>query len=358
MDLMSFKEREISKKDCVELFEDTENFFDILKLADSIRKDIVGDTVTFVKNTNIETTNVCTMGCKFCAFSVSKNSPEAFKLDADEIAKKAVIAKKSGLTEVTIHGGIHPDVDTHFQVETINKVNSETSKLGGIYTHAYSPQEILNGAENAGLSIKEALKMLNEAGLRTIPGTAAEILDDEVRSDICPLKMSTKKWIDIMKTAHKTGIKTTSTIIYGHVEEYKHIVDHLSILKEIQEETGGITEFIPMSFLHENTPLYKSGRVTDGASGLYELKLYAIARILFKESIKNIQAPRVKIGTKLSQLILKSGANDLGGTLVEDKVSKAAGSIYEDASVDLMRNAITSMGRIPKERTTLYEIIE
>jgi len=358
MDLMSFKEREISKKDCVELFEDTENFFDILKLADSIRKDIVGDTVTFVKNTNIETTNVCTMGCKFCAFSVSKNSPEAFKLDADEIAKKAVIAKKAGLTEVTIHGGIHPDVDTHFQVETLNKVNIETSKLGGIYVHAYSPQEILNGAENAGIDVKEALKMLSEAGLRSVPGTAAEILDDDVRSDICPLKMPVKKWVDIIKTAHKTGITTTSTIIYGHIEEYKHVVDHLSILKEIQEDTNGFTEFIPLSYLHENTPLHKAGRVKDGATGLYELILYAVSRILFKDVIKNIQAPRVKIGTKLSQLILKSGANDLGGTLVEDKVSKAAGSIYEDASVDVMRNAIKSIGRIPKERTTLYEIIE
>ena len=359
MDLEKYCEGDISKKDCLELFEDTENFFNILKCADNLRREIVGDVVSYIVNRNINFTNICVGDCKFCAFRVSEKDNNAYFLDIDEIAKKALEAKKLGCTEVCIQGGLHPIVDTNFQIEILKKVHDITKPYGDIHIHAFSPMEIKFGAENAGLDIKEALKMLKENGLNTMPGTAAEILDDEIRSELCPTKLSTKEWVKVVKTAHKVGIKTTSTMMYGHIEEYKHMVNHLFILKEIQEETGGFTEFVPLSFMHKLAPIYYEGRARGGATGLEDLKVYAISRILFKDLIKNIQVSWVKLGFKMAQIGLKCGANDFGGTLMEENISKSAGAehgVY--VSVDEIKDMISRIGRIPKERNTVYEFLE
>ena len=359
MDLEKYCEGDISKKDCLELFEDTENFFNILKCADNLRREIVGDVVSYIVNRNINFTNICVGDCKFCAFRVSEKDNNAYFLDIDEIAKRALEAKKLGCTEVCIQGGLHPIVDTNFQIEILKKVHDITKPYGDIHIHAFSPMEIKFGAENAGLDIKEALKMLKENGLNTMPGTAAEILDDEIRSELCPTKLSTKEWVKVVKTAHKVGIKTTSTMMYGHIEEYKHMVNHLFILKEIQEETGGFTEFVPLSFMHKLAPIYYEGRARGGATGLEDLKVYAISRILFKDLIKNIQVSWVKLGFKMAQIGLKCGANDFGGTLMEENISKSAGAehgVY--VSVDEIKSMISRIGRIPKERNTVYEFLE
>ena len=359
MDLEKYCEGDISKKDCLELFEDTENFFNILKCADNLRREIVGDVVSYIVNRNINFTNICVGDCKFCAFRVSEKDNNAYFLDIDEIAKRALEAKKLGCTEVCIQGGLHPIVDTNFQIEILKKVHDITKPYGDIHIHAFSPMEIKFGAENAGLDIKEALKMLKENGLNTMPGTAAEILDDEIRSELCPTKLSTKEWVKVVKTAHKVGIKTTSTMMYGHIEEYKHMVNHLFILKEIQEETGGFTEFVPLSFMHKLAPIYYEGRARGGATGLEDLKVYAISRILFKDLIKNIQVSWVKLGFKMAQIGLKCGANDFGGTLMEENISKSAGAEHGVCvSVDEIKSMILRIGRIPKERNTVYEFLE
>ncbi|MDK2790666.1 MAG: 5-amino-6-(D-ribitylamino)uracil---L-tyrosine 4-hydroxyphenyl transferase [Methanothermococcus sp.] len=359
MDIMEYWEKDLSKKECLELFENTENFFEILKLADGMRREIVGDDVTYVVNRNINFTNVCVGDCKFCAFKVDKGDKEAYFLNPDHIAKKALEAKKIGATEVCIQGGLHPDIDTYFQVEILKKVHEITKPYGDIHIHAFSPMEIKFAAENAGLDVKEALNILYENGLNTMPGTAAEILDDEIRNELCPSKLSTNEWVKIVKTAHKIGIPTTSTMMYGHIEEYKHMVNHLFVIKEIQEETGGFTEFVPLSFMHKFAPIYNMGTSKGGATGLEDLKVYAISRILFKDTLKNIQVSWVKLGLKMAQIALKCGANDFGGTLMEENISKAAGAEYGvSMNSKEIRDAIIRIGRAPKERNTLYEILE
>ncbi|ABR54971.1 Radical SAM domain protein [Methanococcus vannielii SB] len=358
MDLISFKEKDISKKECLELFLDTENFFDILKVADDIRKESVGDTVTYVLNANINFTNVCSGTCKFCAFKTEKEDPNSFFLNPDKVAEKALLARKTGATEVCIQGGLLPEIDTYFQAEILQKVKKITEKYGGIDIHAFSPMEVKSAAENCGLNVKEALKILKDSGLKTMPGTAAEILNDEIRNEICPTKLTTSEWIDVVKTAHKNGIKTTCTMMYGHIEENVHLVEHLSILKEIQKETSGFTEFVPLTFLHENAPLHHIGKVKSGASGILDLKVYAISRIFFKNYLKNIQTSWVKLGIKLSQISLNCGANDVGGTLMEESISKAAGGSFGTCmSEEKLKNMILNVNKIPKKRNTLYELI-
>ncbi|HIQ32112.1 MAG TPA: 7,8-didemethyl-8-hydroxy-5-deazariboflavin synthase subunit CofH [Methanothermococcus okinawensis] len=359
MDFEKLYTKDISRRECLELFRDEENLFDILKVGDNLRKMIVGDVVTYVVNRNINYTNICVGDCKFCAFRVDMGDRRAYFLDIEEIARRALEAKKMGCTEVCIQGGLHPKVDTYFQGEILERVHSVTKPYGGIHIHAFSPMEVKFASENAGLDVKEALRILKEKGLNTMPGTAAEILDDTIRSELCPSKLSTREWIKIVKTAHKLGIKTTSTIMYGHIEDYSHIVKHLFILKEIQEETGGFTEFVPLTFMHRFTPIYLQGRARRGATGIEDLKIYAISRILFKDLIRNIQVSWVKLGIKMAQVALRCGANDFGGTLIEENISRAAGAQYGvSLSVEEIRDIIREIGRIPKERNTLYEILE
>ncbi|CAB3287486.1 5-amino-6-(D-ribitylamino)uracil--L-tyrosine 4-hydroxyphenyl transferase [Methanocaldococcus lauensis] len=359
MDFEKFKEKEISKKEALELFEDNENIFELFKFADSLRKEEVGDIVTYVVNRNINFTNICIGNCKFCAFRANEYDKHAYFLDIDEIAKRAVEAKKFGCTEVCIQGGLHPKIDTYYQAEILKAVHEATKPYGDIHIHAFSPMEVYFGAENAGLTIKEALKILKESGLNSMPGTAAEILDDEIREELCPNKIKTREWIYIIKEAHKMGIPTTSTIMYGHIEEYRHIVNHLFIIKEIQEKTNGFTEFVPLSFMYKNAPIYRERRARAGATGIEDLKMFAISRIVFRGLIKNIQASWVKLGKKMVQVSLRCGANDVGGTLIEENISRSAGAehgVY--MSVEEIKDMIKRVGLTPKERTTLYKLLE
>ena len=364
-DLMDFDSyvdnynKSISKKQCLELFEDNENLFNILNCANKINEKINGNTITYVVNRNINFTNICVGDCRFCAFKVDEDHNDAYFINPKEIGKRAFEAKKLGCTEVCIQGGLHNNIDVELQTNILKEVHSATKPLGGIHIHAFSPMEVKFASENSGLSIKEALTILKENGLNTMPGTAAEILDDDIRAELCPSKLSTKEWIKIVKTAHKIGIKTTSTMMYGHIEEYKHIVNHLFILKELQEETGGITEFVPLSFMYKMAPIYYEGNAREGSSGLEDLKVYAISRMLFGDTIKNIQVSWVKLGVKLAQMGLKCGANDFGGTLIEENISKSAGASYGTyMSAKEIRNAIYAIGGAPKERDTFYNILE
>ncbi len=349
----------LSKKQCLELFECKENLFDVLKLGDIINKEINNNIVSYVVNRNINFTNICNGNCKFCAFKVEENSNKAYFITPKEIGIKALEAKKLGCTEVCVQGGLTNQITVEHQKEILNNICNATEKLGGIHIHAFSPMEIKWASENSGLNIKETLKILKENGLNTMPGTAAEILDDEVREVLCPSKISTKEWVKIIKTAHKIGIKTTSTIMYGHIENYKHIVNHLFILKDIQNETNGFTEFVPLSFMYKEAPIYKEGLSREGSTGIEDLKMYAISRILFKDSIKNIQVSWVKLGDKLAQIGLNCGANDYGGTLIEENISKSAGAKYGTyKSKEEIKNLIKNVGKIPKERDTFYNILE
>jgi len=349
--------RELSRRDALELFNTTGINFGLLMLvADEVRRRSVGDTVTFVVNRNINFTNICIARCRFCAFSRDKTDSEAYLLPKDEVAKRAEEAWRSGATEVCIQGGLHPDIDGYFYAQICKTIRERVPQ---IHIHAFSPMEIVHGAEKAGLTITEHLKLLKEAGLDSMPGTAAEILDDHVRRAICPGKIDSKTWVDTVKTAHKLGIPTTSTIMYGHIDQPQHWVNHLDLLREIQKETSGFTEFIPLSFVHPNTALYKSGAARPGATGAEDVKLHAVSRLMLNSHIKNIQASWVKLGPRLAQICLVAGANDLGGTLIEENISRAAGATTGQTldPAEIIR-LILDIGRVPAQRSTTYEILK
>ncbi len=326
-----------------------EDPFETFKRADEIRKKAVGDVVTFVVNRNINFTDICVNRCKFCAFSNRRR----FLLTLDQIKEKVREALDYGCTEVCIQGGLLPKADIDFYVSIIDAVREVSED---IHIHAFSPMEVYHMAKNSGLSIKDVLKKLKKAGLNSMPGTAAEILDDSIRRQICPDKITTSQWIEIVTTAHKLGIPTTATMMFGHVESWEHRIKHLLIIKEIQRKTGGFTEFIPLPFMTKNNEL---GKIVKGSSGFEDLLVIAISRIVLYPEIKNIQASWVKLGVKLAQVALHVGANDLGGTLMEENISKAAGATSgEFLPKEEMTRIIESAGRIPKQRDTLYNILD
>jgi FO synthase subunit 2 len=347
----------ISREEALELMKTTgRDFQALLMTADTLREELVGDRVTYIKNWNINFTNMCTGTCGFCAFKREPESSEAYFLNPDEIAKRAKKAWDNGAIEVCIQGGLHEDVDAYFYEEILKKVREECPD---IYIHAFSPMEILHGAEGAEMSLKDELKMLKEAGLDSMPGNAAEILNDDVRKILCPSKMNTDKWVEIVETAHKNGVPTTCTMMYGHIEEMKHRVEHLDILRGIQGRTGGFTEFVPLTFMHTYTPIYRSGISSPGSTGVEDLKVYAVARLMFRELLPNIQVSWVKLGFKFAQVCLTAGANDLGGTLGEENISKSAGAQYGvKTEPENFQRIIRNMGRIPAERNTLYTDIK
>lgn len=349
--------KDISEKDSVRLFEARNFEINILAMvADYLRWKTVGDIVTFVINRNINFTNECTINCAFCAYSKPLGHPEAYTLKINEIVKRALEAWKLGATEVCIQGAINPKLNPEFYLDILRSIKKV---LPEIHIHAFSPQEIHYFATKMDVSYREALKMLKEAGLDSMPGTAAEILDDEVRKIICPNKINVKTWIKIIKTAHELGIPTTSTMMYGHVDTSEHKAKHLNIIREIQKETHGFTEFVPLSFIHYKTRLYASGLARPGATGLEDLKVHAVSRIFLNNYIRNIQVSWVKLGPKYAQAILNAGANDFGGTLMEENISRAAGATSgTHLPVERIINIIRDAGRIPGQRTTIYEIVK
>ena len=347
----------ISQQEAFKLIETTGKELQALLItADGLRERLVGDRVTYIRNWNINFTNLCTGDCGFCAFRKTEDEKGAYFLKIEEVVDRARKAWDSGAVEVCIQGGLHPDVDAYFYQELLQKLRAE---LPDIYIHAFSPMEILYGANKAGISIKDELKMLKEAGLDSIPGNAAEILNDDIRKILCPTKMSTDQWIEVVETAHKTGIPTTCTMMYGHIENSVHRVEHMDILRRIQEKTGGFTEFVPLTFMHRLTPIYQQGISNPGSTGIEDLKVYAVARLMFGDLIKNIQVSWVKLGFKFAQVCLTAGANDLGGTLGEENISKSAGAEHGvQTTPSNFQRIIMNLGRIPAERDTLYENIK
>lgn len=343
----------ISNEEALKLMKTQGKEFQALIIAaDILREKIVGDKITFIQNWNINFTDICTGTCGFCAFKKNPDDKDAYFLEIDEIVRRAKKAYDEGAIEVCIQGGLHQDIDAYFYEDILLNVKEE---IPDIHIHAFSPMEIFYGASKAEISVEENLKMLKKAGLGSMPGTAAEILNDDVRKVICSGKLNTSEWMDVIETAHNVGVPTTCTMMYGHVEDLNHRVEHLDILRNIQEKTGGFTEFVPLSFMHKNAPIFKQGISRAGTTGAEDLKLYAVSRLMFGDLIKNIQVSWVKLGFKFAQICLMAGTNDLGGTLGEENISRSAGAahgVYTPPSE--LEGVIRDIGRIPAERNTLY----
>ncbi|NLC38345.1 MAG: 5-amino-6-(D-ribitylamino)uracil--L-tyrosine 4-hydroxyphenyl transferase CofH [Clostridia bacterium] len=327
----------------------------LIMVADQLRQQSVGDPVTFVHNRNINFTNVCIGGCLFCGFHRRMGDDDAFLLSLEEIVRKAVEAYQLGATEVCIQGGLNPSVDPHYYFHICAAIKEEVPQ---IHIHAFSPMEVYYGARRLGWSVRDFFIRLKEAGLDSMPGTAAEILHDSIRKVICPGKLTVKEWVEVMKTAHHLGIPSSATMMYGHLEKPWHLAAHLQIIREIQKETQGFTEFVPLSFIHPNTELFRRGYCGPGASGLMDLKVFAVSRIMLNGFIDNIQVSWVKLGRKLAQICLWAGGNDLGGTLMEEHISRMAGaSTPSQMSIDDLRSLIEQSGRRPVQRTTTYDLL-
>ncbi len=324
------------------------NPYETLRIANELRRELVGDVVTYVVNRNINFTDICINDCRFCSYRNRKR----FVLGLEEIKRKVEEAIDFGCTEVCIQGGLLPDADVDFYVSILQAVR-DVSK--SIHIHAFSPMEVYHAARNSRMDVEDVLRTFKREGLDSMPGTAAEILDDGVRAKICPKKLSTAEWVTVIKTAHRLGIPTTATMMYGHVESWKERVEHIMLIKKIQQETGGFTEFIPLPFMWRNNEL---GKISKGSSGFEDLLVIAVARILLYPEIKNIQASWVKLGIKLAQAALHAGANDLGGTLMEENISKAAGATSgEKLTPEELEEIIKVAGRIPRRRDTLYNLL-
>ncbi len=326
----------------------------LVKVADELRRRVVGDIITYVVNRNLNFTNVCIVGCAFCGFSRGPDSPDAYFHSTDSLVAKSVDAVERGATEVCIQGGLPRDLNGYYYAELLRAIKA---RLPEIHAHAYSPMEITYGVEKTRLPLREYLLMLKEAGLNSIPGTAAEILDDDVRRSLSPNKLKVRQWIEVIRTAHSLGIPSTSTMMYGHTELPEHWVRHLLLLREIQKETGRFTEFVPLGFIHSQTKLFQSGGARAGRSVHEDLVVHALARVLLHGYIPNIQVSWVKLGFEQSLACLEAGANDFGGTLMEESISKAAGANFgEYVSPGEFRAMIRTIGRKPAERTTTYKI--
>src|SRR6266480_4231170 len=327
--------------------------------ADEMRRRQAGDIVTYVVNRNVNFTNVCIKHCTFCAFSRDHREEEGYFLPVAEVVRRAQEARDLGATEVCIQAGLPPKLDGRYYIDLARAI---TTALPELHIHAFSPEEVLYGSVRSGLPIREYLSELKAAGLGTLPGTSAEILDQAIRDRISRGRITVDQWVEVITTAHALGIRTTSTIMYGHVETPGHWVRHMALLRAIQKDTGGFTEFVPLSLIHSEAPMYAKRLVPGvrpGATGLEVVKMHALARVMLGGSIPNIQASWVKEGPKLAQLLLDAGANDLGGTLINESISTSAGAGYGQLVgpgeiVRLIRDA----GRAPAQRDTLYRIVK
>jgi 7,8-didemethyl-8-hydroxy-5-deazariboflavin synthase CofH subunit len=326
----------------------------LVSFADTLRRETVGDAVTYVVNRNINFTNVCFVGCSFCGFGKGPGAPDAYSLSVDDVVRKAREAWETGATEVCIQGGLPRDLDGFFYRDILRAIKRAIPEM---HVHAFSPMEISYGVDKTGMPLRDYLKMMKDEGLGSIPGTAAEILDDRVRRELSPNKLPVARWVEIITTAHELGIPTTSTMMYGHVEEAADWVRHILLLRSIQKRTGGFTEFVPLGFIHENTRLFKHGGARPGARRDEHLRVHALARVLLHGAIRNIQVSWVKLGFESSLACLNAGANDFSGTLMEENISKAAGATFgEYVSPRDFRRMIRSIGRVPAERSTTYKI--
>ena len=324
----------------------------LLVAANAMRRELAGNIVTYVVNRNINFTNICFVGCKFCAFSRGPREEDTYFLTLEQMAKKAKEAWDLGATEVCIQGGLPRDLSPYYYRDILRTIKNETPQM---HIHAFSPMEIVYGVELTGMSLVDYLAMLRDNGLDTLPGTAAEILDDKVREVLSRNKLTTEQWKEVIRTAHGLGIRSTSTLMYGHLETPEHWVNQLHLFREIQQETGGFTEFVPLGFVHSNTLLFHQGLVRPGPTLAEHLKIHALSRIMLAGSINNIQVSWVKLNRKLSQLCVHAGANDYGGTLMEENISREAGATAgQYTSPEDFQSLILEIGRIPAERNTTY----
>lgn len=355
----ALSEKEISEKEAVRLYYAQDIDFHLIGMvADELRKRRVGSIVTYVVNRNINFTNVCIKRCGFCAFSRDFREEEGYFLPIEEIVNRAKEAHRYGATEVCIQAGLPPDMDSNLYENICKAIKSEIPE---IHIHGFSPEEVLYGASRSEVSIRDYLGRLKEAGVNTIPGTAAEILDQGMRDKISPGRISVKDWIEVITTAHKLGINSTATMMFGHIETPEHRVMHMAKIREIQKQTRGFTEFVPLNFIASEAPMYKYNLhegIRDGSNSKDILLTHAIARIMFNNYIDNIQMSWVKEGRKMSQLLLTWGANDFGGTLINESISTSAGAQNGQLiKPKTIRRLIREVGRIPAERNTTYKIL-
>ena len=328
------------------------DLYPLLATADYLRSEIVGNDVTFINNCNINFTNICTVRCGFCAFGKDADDPDAYILDDEAILTKARGAVEKGAHEFTLMGGVHPDADIEYYEHLLLLLKGEFPE---VMIHGFSPTMINDAAAVSGIDMAEACERLKVAGLDTLPGTAAEILTDRSREIICPEKVTVSEWIDTVKTAQEVGIPGSATIMYGHVETLEERVDHIDIIRQIQQDTHGFTEFIPMTFMHEYSPIFLEGQSNLGATGTQDLKLYAVSRLMLRDLVPNIQVSWVKMGFRFAQVVLTSGANDLGGTLGGDELSEASGAPDGvEASIETLTRMVRDLGRNPIERNSRY----
>ena len=328
----------------------------VCALADDVRRDTVGEAVTYVVNRNINFTNVCYTGCRFCAFAQRRTDADAYSLSLQQVSQRAREAWDVGATEICMQGGIDPALSGDAYVQLAEAVKKGAP---GLHLHAYSPMEIVNGAARMGTSIEEFLLAVKDAGVDSLPGTAAEILDDEIRWILTKGKLPTSMWIEVITTAHRLGIPTTSTMMYGHVDQPHHWVAHLRLLRNIQDETGGFTEFVPLPFVHTNAPIYLAGAARPGPTVRDNRAVHAVARLMLHGSIDHIQCSWVKLGPQQCKQVLSGGVDDLGGTLMEETISRMAGSTYGSRkSVDELETMIRAAGRRPRQRTTTYGTVD
>ena len=356
----ALSEKEITGKEGLILYQTKGIDFHLVGLvADELRKRRVGNTVSYVVNRNINFTNVCIKQCGFCAFSRDFREEEGYFLPTEEIVRRAKEAHSLGATEVCIQAGLPPDMEGDLYENICKEIKKE---IPDIHIHGFSPEEILYGATRSNISIDEFLKKMKEAGVDTLPGTSAEILDQKLRDIISPGRITVEQWEQVIKGAHKIGINTTSTMMFGHLETLEQRINHMVKLREIQKETGGFTEFVPLNFVHSEAPMYKHQLhegIQQGGSGNDVLLTHAVARIMFNNSIDNIQMSWVKEGQKMSQLLLMWGANDFGGTLINESISTSAGSEYGQLlRPKEIRRMAREIGRIPAERNTQYKMLK
>ena len=356
----SLDSKNISIKQAIELLQTTgTEMIMTAMVADNLRRKAVGDNVTFVINRNINFTNVCIKRCGFCAYSRDFRNEESYFLPTEEVVRRAKEAWNLGATEICIQAGLPPKMDGFLYVDICKAIKKE---LPNIHIHAFSPEEIMYGSYRSGLSVKEYLRMLKESGLGSLPGTAAEILDQDVRDLISPGRITVADWINVITTAHKLKIPTTSTIMYGHVETMEDRAKHLDLLRSIQKQTNGFTEFVPLSFVHKEAPMYNHNLVkgiAPGPTGQDVIKMHAVSRIMLNNFINNIQVSWVKEGARMSQLVLEAGVNDFGGTLINESISTSAGSEFGQLMRPKeIRSLIQSAGRVPTQRNSVYGIIK